>query len=88
MAPPSNPRVFLSYAHKDGASLAPRLHDDLTSEGLMAWLDRERLTAGDVWRDEIEHAIDRADVVLALLSAGSYVSDVCRVEQRQALEKG
>src|SRR5271157_350065 len=84
----SHPRVFLSYARRDGASLAQRLHDDLTSEGLIVWLDRERLTAGDLWRDEIEHAIDRADAVLAVLSAGSYVSDVCRVEQQQAREKG
>src|ERR1017187_1637740 len=64
-----------------GGALGQRVLDDLTSVGFIVWLDRDRLTTGDVWRDEIEHAIDRADVVLALLSAGSYVSDVCRVAQ-------
>jgi hypothetical protein len=63
------PRVFLSYAHTDGADLAQRLHEDLTHQGFLVWLDVERLTAGDIWRDEIEQAIERVDVVLALLSA-------------------
>jgi TIR domain/NB-ARC domain len=88
MPPSELSRVFISYARKDGADLAQRLHEDLTDEGFAVWLDVERLTAGDVWRDEIEQAIDRADVSLALLSAGSYTSDVCRVEQQRALGKG
>ncbi len=38
--PPSEPsRVFISYAHKDGTTLAQRLHEDLTSEGIKVWLD-------------------------------------------------
>ena len=88
MPPSEQPRIFLSYARKDGAALAQRLHQDLTDEGFDVWIDEQRLTAGDVWRDEIADAIDRAGVFLALLSAGSYTSDVCRVEQQQALEKG
>ena len=84
----SQSRVFISYARKDGAALAQRLHQDLTDEGFVVWLDVQRLTGGDIWRQEIAEAIDRADVVLALLSAGSYTSDVCRVEQHRALEKG
>jgi hypothetical protein len=34
MPPSEQPRVFISYARKDGAALAQRLHDDLTSEDL------------------------------------------------------
>ena len=81
------PRVFLSYAHKDGSKLARRLQEDLTTQ-FDVWLDIQRLIGGDVWSREIEGAIDRADVVLALLSTGSYTSDICRIEQTRGLEKG
>ena len=87
MPPSAQPRVFLSYAHKDGATLAQQLHADLTKT-FDTWLDTQRLTAGDIWSREIEDAIDRATVVVALLSAGSYLSDICRAEQQRALEKG
>ena len=47
MPPSEQPRVFISYARKDGAALAERLHQDLTNEGFVVWLDVERLAAGD-----------------------------------------
>ncbi len=81
-------RIFISYAHRDGAPLAQYLQAELTESGFDAWLDTHRLYAGDAWSREIEEAIDRAAVVLALLSAGSFTSDICRAEQRRALEKG
>src|SRR5215469_3154389 len=79
--------VFISYAHRDGADLAQRLQKDLATK-FDAWLDTKRLSIGDIWSSEIEQAIDRADVVLALLSAGSFTSDICRAEQGRALDKG
>src|SRR5215469_14134372 len=72
--------VFISYAHRDGADLAQRLQKDLATK-FDAWLDTQRLSSGDIWSSEIEQAIDRADVVLALLSAGSFTSG-------RALDKG
>src|SRR5690348_2103837 len=81
-------RLFVSYAHRDGASLAFRLHSDLEALGYEAWLDRARLRGGDRWTNEIEVALDRADVVLALLSEGSFTSDTCRAEQGWALDAG
>src|SRR4051794_28689950 len=88
MLKPQQFSIFISYAHRDGAGLAQRLQVDLSAKGYDAWLDTKRLYAGAVWSREIEQAIDRADVVLALISAGSYVSDICRAEQLRALDKG
>jgi len=76
-----SPRIFISYAHRDGADLAARLYSDLQTQGFDAWLDRLRLKGGDIWTKEIEDALDRAEVVLALLSDGSFHSDTCRAEQ-------
>jgi hypothetical protein len=79
------PKLFLSYAWKDGAQLAPRLLKDFTDRGYDTWIDRERLIGGSNWSREIEDGLDRSDVVLALLSAGSFESEVCRGEQLRSL---
>lgn len=88
MANGAQHRIFVSYARKDGAELALRLQRDLTSAGFEVWLDTHRIKGGDSWTVEIEEAIDRAEVVLALLTPGSYASEICRAEQLRSLRKG
>src|ERR1022692_2553272 len=88
MANGAQQRIFVSYARKDGAELALRLHKDLTAAGFEVGLDTQRIQGGDSWTVEIEEAIDRAGVVLALLTPGSYCSEICRAEQLRSLRKG
>jgi WD40 repeat protein len=80
--------VFISYAHKDGSQLAERLRRDIDREGCEVWVDTTRLNGGASWTSEIERALDGSDVVLALLSRGSFTSDICRAEQLRSLRKG
>lgn len=80
--------VFISYARNDAANLAQRLRQDLASEGFDIWLDTQRMSMGESWTVAIENAIDRSNVVLALLSPGSYRSEICRAEQLRSLRKG
>ena len=84
---PESPRVFISYAHRDGAELAVRLDRDLKARGFDVWIDK-KLQGGDRWTNEIEAALDRAAVVIALLSDESFKSDICCAEQNWALDKG
>jgi len=81
-------KVFISYARKDGAALAQRLQADLGATGFDAWLDTQRIAGGAIWTREIEQALDACQVALALLTPGSYVSEICRAEQLRALRKG
>ena len=46
------------------------------------------MRGGAVWSREIEQTLDASSSVLALLSHGSYESDICRAEQLRALRKG
>jgi hypothetical protein len=71
-------RVFISYARKDRATLAQRLQPDLTRGGFDTWQDTQRIGGGAVWSTEIEHEIDTRQVTIALLSPGSYGSEICR----------
>lgn len=80
-------RIFISYGRKDGIQLAQRLRSDLAREGYEVWLDTNRLMGGTSWTGESEKALDRSDVVLALLSRGSFTSDICRAEQLRSLRK-
>jgi hypothetical protein len=80
-------RIFISYARKDGAALAQRLLTDLADNGFKPWLDTGEIAGGDSWTDAIEGGIDGAEVVLALLTPGSYASRICRAEQLRALRK-
>jgi hypothetical protein len=86
--PGPNPiRIFISYAHADGTGLSQQLVRDLAARGFKPWLDKHRLHGGAVWTKEIENAIDQAEVVLALLTRGSYLSEICRAEQLRSLRK-
>jgi WD40 repeat protein len=85
---PAKVYIFVSYARRDGAELAVRLQKDLTIAGFVTWLDKQRIDGGASWTAEIEEAIDRAQVVLALLTSGSYASEICRAEQLRSLRKG
>ena len=86
--PPSEPlRVFISYARKDGATLAQRLQEDLKEQGFDAWLDTQRIDGGRVWSTEIDDAIKSCGVMIALMSPGSYASEICRSEQLLALDQ-
>ena len=41
-----------------------------------------------MWSDEVEREIDMREVMLALLTPGSYESQICRAEQLRCLRKG
>jgi NB-ARC domain/TIR domain len=88
MASAGDRSVFISYARKDGAQLAEQLLSDLRREGFDVWLDTQKIAGGATWTREIEEALDSAQVVLVLLTNGSYVSDICRAEQLRALRHG
>ena len=88
MATVPKTRVFVSYAHRDGSQLASRLSNDLALKGYDVWMDRARLKGGTSWTTDVENALEASDVVLAILSRGAAVSDMCRAEQLRSLRRG
>lgn len=83
-------RVFISYSHRDAASLE-RLHVHLATllrEGrIHTWFDREIL-GGDNIDDEIKRELEAAGLFLLLISPDFIASDYCvEQEMRRALER-
>ena len=82
--------LFFSYSHKDEA-LRDRLEVHLSAlkhEGTIStWHDR-RIMAGDVLGQQIDEQLERADIVLLLISPDFLASDYCHnVEMQRALAR-
>jgi hypothetical protein len=83
-------KVFVSYAHAD-ERLRQALGDHLSAlqrEGLIdAWHDR-KIAAGQEWAGAIDINLERADIILLLVSASFLASAYCNdIELRRALER-
>ena len=83
-------RLFYSYSHKD-ESLRVELETHLRLlqlQGLIeAWHDRE-IEAGHEWEPEIKENLERADIILLLVSANFIASYYCwEEEMKRALER-
>jgi hypothetical protein len=81
-------KLFISYARKDGRELALKLQADLQAEDFEVWLDTSEIEGGASWSSAIEDAIENCTMALALLSAASYRSEICRAEQLRCIRKG
>ncbi len=82
--------LFLSYAHED-EHLCEQLMKHLSllqRQGLIStWHDR-RITAGTNWDQEINEQLERASIILLLISPDFLASDYCYgIEMQQALER-
>jgi len=83
-------RLFYSYSHRD-EKLRDELETHLTllqRQGLIdAWHDR-KIGAGDEWKGAIDENLERADVILLLISADFIASDYAfDIEMKRALAR-
>lgn len=82
--------LFFSYSHKD-EDLRDQLEVHLANlkrQGVIdTWHDR-RILAGDEFDSQISNALERADVILLLISPDFIASDYCYdIEMNRALER-
>jgi internalin A len=83
-------RLFYSYSHKDeGLRNELETHLKLLQrQGLIeTWHDR-KIEAGAEWKEKIDDNLERADIILLLVSADFIASDYCyEKEMKRALER-
>lgn len=78
--------VFLSHASTD-QDAAAAISRSFWQAGCQVWTDRDQ-RPGDQWTRAVERQIDRADVVVVLVSPASYRSDWVRAELLRAVRRG
>ena len=66
------PFIFVSYAHKDAASVFPELQT-LRDAGYRIWFD-EGIDPGNEWPDQIARALKRASMFLVFISPAAVAS--------------
>ena len=79
--------LFISYAHAD-TPFVEQLEADLRKRGFAPWVDRRGLAGGQHWRRQLQEAVDRAQVVLVVLSPEGVSSKYVQNEYGYAEEEG
>ena len=83
MPPPGPVRAFLSYAHEDHAwrdRVLKHIGWLSHSHQLDTFDDRE-LKPGELWDERIGKELERADIVIALISPDFVFSRYCSVDE-------
>jgi TIR domain len=62
------PRVFVSYARRDGAAIAADLRQRLEAAGVSLWQDLVAMEGGQDWWRQIQHAVDKAEYLVLILT--------------------
>ena len=81
--------IFISYSRRD-ADIAEKLYEQLTHKGINVWFDRNNITAGGKFMDEIRQGIRTAKYFIPILSLNieqeKNESHVYRIEWGEAIE--
>lgn len=88
---PSKPlELFYSYSHKDQElreELQPHLASLKRQGSIAEWHDR-KISAGTEWKGQIDDNLNRASIILLLISSDFLNSDYCYdKEMKRALER-
>jgi hypothetical protein len=70
LIPETRRRVFVAYVQED-LPLARRLRDGIAAAGCAAWLDKDKLLAGQNWPRAIRRAVELSDAFVACFSPRS-----------------
>jgi hypothetical protein len=84
------PRVFISYARKDGEEFATNLRTRLQKEEpeITLWQDRAEMEGGVGWWKQIEEALDSVRFLVIVMTPASMQSEMTRKEWRYARQRG
>lgn len=86
----NKPRVFISYARRDGEDFARRLRARLEREEpeVSLWQDRARLEGGVSWWRQITEALDNVEFMVLVMTPAAVRSPVVTKEWRYARQQG
>jgi hypothetical protein len=82
------PRVFVSYARRDGEAIAADLVERIVSAGISVWRDREGMRGGESWWNQIDLVLDQVEFMVVAMTPGAIDSEVVRKEWDLARRKG
>ena len=85
---PSNPRILISYARRDGQKFADSLRRRLESAGFAIWQDIASLEGGRDWWEQISKAIKQVEYLVMVMTPGALDSRYTAMEWKLARQEG
>src|SRR5262245_39504097 len=87
---PDRPRVFISYARRDGQPFAAALRQKLETEAsdLRLWQDLVSMEGGKDWWRQITEALDAVEYMVLVLTPAAVASPIVQKEWRYARSQG
>ena len=84
------PRIFLSYARRDGEEYARNLRIKLQTKQpeINLWQDRAEMEGGVGWWKQIEEALDQVRFLVIVMTPAAMQSEMTRKEWRYARQRG
>jgi TIR domain len=83
------PRVFLSFARKDGETFATNLRRRLQEEEseIILWQDHAEMEGGVGWWKQIEETLDQVRFLVIVMTPAAMESEMTRKEWRYARQR-
>lgn len=81
-------QIFISYKRDDWKSVLPLVNDIKSKTKLDCWIDLNGIEGGDDFEERIISAINKADILLFMLSKSSITSPWTKKEVKFAIKKG
>ncbi|MCA8976767.1 MAG: toll/interleukin-1 receptor domain-containing protein, partial [Planctomycetes bacterium] len=78
--------IFVSYPREDGTPTARLIEERLRAAGHDVFVDTSRVIGGVEWDRQVVAAIRDCGAMVAVITASTYESHFCRVEQLRALK--
>ena len=80
------PSLFISYAREDDEPFVEKLYQDLIARGFAVWWDRTAMqNRGRTFLQEIRDAIEKSDLLIAVVGPKAIESDTVQSEWEHAL---
>ena len=79
--------VFISYARRDGRRYARALHRHLESNGIVCFLDRNDVLAGDLLTPTLARALKKSRLLIVVATDGASRSSHVQLEVQTYLQK-
>ena len=83
-----SPRVFISYARRDGEKFATDLRRRLLAEHIPLWQDRVGMEGGRDWWQQITEALEQVEFMVLVMTPAAMQSPMVRKEWRYARQQG
>jgi hypothetical protein len=84
----SVPRVFISYARRDGQEFADSLRRKLEDLDFSVWQDISAMEGGRDWWEQISEAITQVEYLVMVMTPGALESKYTAMEWKLARQEG